>query len=405
ALVLSSFSPILVLKGRFKSNKYGLALRNGLVVFQFVISIVLIVAAIIVNQQMKYMLGEKLGFKKDNVIEIERADLLNTQSEAFKTELTKIPGVEMVSGTSAMPGMQNFFGVSFQQVNSNESVTGRGIVVDDNFARTIALELKEGRFFSKDFGTDSLSLILNEKAVEEFGLLHPLGTLLTTPDNNLNTPGGKPYRYTVVGVVKDFHFQSLHQKITPLIFINSAKFKNTANVFAVRVKADHINNTLTGIEGQWKKFVKNKPFHFSFLDQTLADQYEAEQITLRLFTVFSSLAILIACIGLLGLVAYTSQQRIREISIRKVLGATSFKIAGMLSKDFLRPVLISSLIGFPVAWLVMHQWLQNFAYRVGISWWVFGLAGLLSVSIALLTISFQSVKAAISKPVKNLRSE
>ncbi len=405
AFVISSFRPITVLKGRFKSNKYGLALRNGLVVFQFAISVILIIAAIVVNQQMKFMLGGKMGFKKDHIVTIERADLLGEQTEAFKTELAKIPGVEIVSGTSTMPGTQNFFGVTFQQVGAKESLTGRGIITDENFAKTIDLELQQGRFFSKAFGTDTLSIVVNEKAVEEFGFANPIGVRLTSPDGNFNAPDGSPYVYTIVGVIKDFHFQSLHQKITPLIFANSAKFGNGANLFAVRIKADNFKTSVAGLEQEWKKFVKDRPFHYSFLDQTLANQYLAEQTTQRIFTTFSSLAIFIASIGLLGLVAYTTQQRSREISIRKVLGASSANIVNMLSKDFLKLVIIASLVGFPLAWWGLHKWLQDFAYRINISWWVFIVAAVLTLIIALATVSIQAVKAALTNPVKNLRSE
>lgn len=406
AFVLSSFQPIEVLKGRFKSNKKGLVLRNGLVVFQFAISVILIIAAIVVNQQMRYMLGDRLGFRKDHIIIIERADLLDRRTESFKTELLKIPGVEMITGTSAMPGTQNFFGTSWQKENAKETLTGRGLVVDENFAKTLGLALKEGRFFSKEFGTDSLSVVLNEKAVQELGLgANPVGARLTTPDGFFNAPDGKPYVYTVAGVLNDFHFQSLHQKISPLVITNSARGNGANNLLAVRVKADNFKAAVEDIENKWREFVKDRPFHYNFFDQTLADQYLAEQTTQKIFTVFSSLAIFIACIGLLGLVAYTTQQRTREISIRKVLGATASNIVNMLSKDFLKLVLVASLIGLPVAWLGMHKWLQDFAYRVNISWWVFVLAAVVAVVIALLTISFQSLKAAFSNPVKNLRSE
>lgn len=406
AFVLSSFQPIEVLKGRFKSNKKGLVLRNGLVVFQFAISVILIIAAIVVNQQMRYMLGDRLGFRKDHIIIIERADLLDRQTESFKTELLKIPGVEMITGTSAMPGTQNFFGTSWQKENAKETLTGRGLVVDENFAKTLGLGLKEGRFFSKEFGTDSLSVVLNEKAVQELGLGdHPVGARLTTPDGFFNAPDGKPYVYTVAGVLNDFHFQSLHQKISPLVITNSARGNGANNLLAVRVKADNFKEAVQSIESKWREFVRDRPFHYNFFDQTLADQYLAEQTTQKIFTVFSSLAIFIACIGLLGLVAYTTQQRTREISIRKVLGATASNIVNMLSKDFLKLVLVASLIGLPVAWWGMHKWLQDFAYRINITWWVFVLAAALAVLIALITISFQSLKAAFSNPVKNLRSE
>lgn len=405
AFVLSSFRPIMVLKGRFKSQKYGLTLRNGLVVFQFAISVILILSTLMVKRQMGFMLGQEIGFRKDHIVMIERTDLLNTQTAAFKTELEKISGVEFVSGTSAMPGQQNFFGLSYQQLGSKEQLTGRGIFVDDNYAKVLGLELMEGRFFSKDFSTDSLSVILNEKAVKELKLKNPIGARLTTPDGFLNAPDGSPYTYTVIGVVKDFHYQSLHQQVAPLFINYSGKFGGASNVIAMRINAAHFKDAIASTENTWKSFVKNRPFHYSFLDQTLARQYHSEQTTEKIFTIFSSLAIFIACIGLLGLAAYTTQQRTREISVRKVLGASVGNIVSMLSKDFLKLVLIATLIALPVAWWGMHKWLQNFAYKVNIGWWVFALAALAATFVALFTISFQAIKAAIANPVKSLRIE
>jgi putative ABC transport system permease protein len=405
AFILSSFKPILVLKGRFKTQKFGLALRNGLVVFQFAISVILIVCTIIVNNQMQFMMGEKLGFKKDHVIIVEATGILDENTEAFKTELGRIAGIESVSGTSAMPGQGNFFGSTFQEIGNKEQVTGRGLLVDDKYADVLSLEMKEGRFFSRNFGTDTVALVLNEKAVEEFKLKNPIGARMTSPDNFLNAQNGDPITYTVVGVVKDFHFQSLHSKINPLIFINNARFGGVANQTALRIKASEFENAVAGIEKTWKKFINNRPFHYSFLDQTLARQYQAEQTTQKIFTVFALLAIFIACIGLLGLAAYTTQQRIKEIGIRKVLGASMQQIITMLSKDFLKLVLIGSLIAFPLAWWGMHKWLEEFAYHVNIGWWVFAVAAGLAAFIALATISFQAIKAAMSNPVKSLRTE
>jgi putative ABC transport system permease protein len=406
AFVLSSFQPIKVLKGKFQTNKYGIALRNGLVVFQFAISIILIICTIIVNRQMGYMLGDKLGFKKDHIIEIERSDLLQLKGRPFRNELAGISGVEKVSGASSMPGDDGFFGITWQPVGSREAMTGRGLVVDDQFAATLGLELKEGRFFSKEFSTDSLSIVLNEKAVSALGLKGAIiGTRLTTTDPNFNLRPDSPYVYTVVGVVKDFHFQTLHQAIAPLILSNSAKFGDQTGITSVRIKGDDFSTAIKAIERTWKNFVPQRPFHYKFLDQTLAAQYKAEQTVQRVFTVFSVLAIFIACIGLLGLAAYATQQRIREISIRKVLGASAGNIIGMLSKDFLRLVTLSAFVAFPLAWWAMHAWLQGFAYRVGLSWWIFLLAWLISILITLATISFQAIKAAMANPVKTLRSE
>ncbi|HET9823851.1 MAG TPA: ABC transporter permease, partial [Chitinophagaceae bacterium] len=405
AFILSSFKPILVLKGRFKSQKYGMALRNALVIFQFAISVILIVSTLMVNRQMRYMLGEKIGFRKDHVIMVERTDLLEKQSSAFKTELAKISGIESVSGTSAMPGQQDFFGVSYQEVGSKEQVTGRGIFVDDSYAKVLGLELKEGRFFSKDFSTDSLAVVLNEKAVEDLKLKNPIGVRLTTPDAFLNAPNGGTYTYTVIGVIRDFHFQSLHQKIAPLFINYSGKFGDVSPTTALRINAANFKDAVAAVEDTWKKFVKNRPFHYAFLDQTLASQYHSEQTTQKIFTIFASLAIFIACIGLLGLAAYTTQQRTREIGVRKVLGATGGNIFSMLSKDFLKLVLVASLIALPIAWWGMHRWLQNFEYKINIGWLVFVVASLAATMVALFTISFQAIKAAVANPVKSLRTE
>src|SRR5258708_11297720 len=354
AFVLSSFQPIKVLKGKFQTNKYGTALRNGLVVFQFAISIILIICTIIVNRQMGYMLGDKLGFKKDHIIEIERSDLLNEKTRPFRNELAGIAGVEKVSGASSLPGDNGFFGISWQPVGSRESMTGRGIVVDDQFAATLGLELKEGRFFSKEFSTDSLSIVLNEKAVSALGLKGPvIGARLTTTDENFNISPDSPHIYTIVGVVKDFHFQTLHQAIAPLIFANSAKFGDRTPIISVRIKGADFKTAIAAIEQTWKKFVPKRPFNYTFLDQTLTEQYRTEQTIQRVFTAFSVLAICIACIGLLRLAAYATHQRIAQNSIRKGLGASAGSIIGMLSKDFLRLVTISAFIAFPLAWWAM----------------------------------------------------
>ncbi len=405
AFVLSSFKPILVLKGKFRSNKYGMALRNGLVVFQFSISVILIICTFIVNRQMQYMQGDALGFKKDHIIEIMQTQVLDKQTEAFRNGLASIPGVETISGATSFPGQDGFFGISFLPVGSKEAMTGRAVVADEEYARLLDIQMKEGRFFSKEFLTDTLGIILNEKAVQEMGLKNPVGTRLTTTDEQFNAPGGMPYQYTVLGVIKDFHYQSLHQQITPLIFINARKFGNVSPITAVRIKANNFAAAVPAIEKSWKQFVRERPFHFDFLDRSLADQYRAEQTMQRIFTIFSVLAIFIGCIGLLGLAAYATQLRVREISIRKVLGASTGNIVGLLSKDFLRLIIIATVLAFPLAWWGMHSWLQHFAYRTPIAWWIFLLAGALATAVALLTISFQAVKAAMANPAKSLRTE
>lgn len=402
AFILSGFNPITVLKGRFKSNKSSLLLRNVLVVFQFSISIILIIATITVNGQIGYMLGDKLGFRKDHVILVNNAFGLQKNTSVFTDQLANIPGVTLVSKASTVPGEQNFFGITYQPLGSKKPMTGRGIVVDENFANMLNLEMLKGRFFSKDFPSDTLSLVLNETAVIEMGLKDPIGQQVTSPD--INKPDGSPVVFTVVGVVHDFHFQSLHQKITPLIF-NYSNRNAVSNLITVRVKSDNFQSIINQIGQRWSVFVKEQPFHYSFLDQKVAEQYSSEQRTQRLFTVFSVLAIFIACIGLMGLAAYATQQRVREIGIRKILGASISGIITMLSIDFLKLILWAVLFAFPLAFWCMHSWLQNFAYRINISWWTFLLAGSISILIAMLTISFQAIKAAVANPVKSLRSE
>jgi len=405
AFVLSSFRPIVVLKGKFKSTSYGMLLRNGLVVFQFSISVILIICTIIVNSQMRYMTSDQLGFTKDHVIIIQRTDLLADKTKSFKNELLKIPGIEKISGASSLPGVQNFFGVSWLKQGATVPMVGRGIFTDDYHAETLGLQIIEGRYFSKDFPTDSLAIVLNERAVMELGLEKAVGTRLTSPDQFFNGQDGTPYTYTVIGVVKDFHYQSLHKPITPLVFTNATRFNDVLGMTAVRVKAGNFKEAVQSIESKWKEFVKDRPFQYAFLDKTVEEQYLAEATSQKIFSFFSSLAIFIACIGLLGLAAYATQQRMREISIRKVLGASAGNIVQMLSKDFMKLVLVAALIAFPVAWFFMHKWLEDFAYRIDISLWVFALAGFLAVLIALLTISFQAIKAAVSNPVRTLRAE
>jgi len=406
ALVLSSFRPIVVLRGKFKTNKEGLGLRNGLVVFQFFISICLIICTMIVYRQMEFMQNKQLGFNKDHVIVLDRAGFLGERFQAFNRALEQIAGVTSASSTSSTPGDQGFFGLSFQPTDSKEVLVGRGMIIDDELIETMELEMAEGRAFSNDFA-DSTNLLLNEAAVKELGLTEPVGARLLSNDGFLNAEDGSQTVYTVVGVVKDFHFQSLHQEITPLIFINSERFGGNAgnNLIVARVKPENFQQTLSQIEQLWQSFAADQPFDYSFLDENLAALYQAEQRTQRVFGFFSVLAIFIACMGLLGLAAYAISQRTKEIGIRKVLGASVGKITLMLSMDFLKLIFVAALIAFPIAWWAMNRWLEDFAYRVNIEWWIFAVALFLAISIALITISFQAIRAAVANPVKSLRAE
>lgn len=406
AFVLSSFNPIEVLRGKFKSGKQGRRLRSGLVIFQFSISVILIVCTLIVNRQMEYMTSEQLGFTKEQTVIIERTDLLGENTRAFKNELRAINDVSKVTSASRFPGQQNFFGIIWSTIeNQREPMTGRGVIVDDQYKETLGLQLVEGRFFSKDFPTDSLSVVMNEKAVAELGIQNPIGKRLVTPQGFLNAEDGSQYVYTIIGVIKDFHYQSLHEPITPLVFTNASKFSNVMGLAAVHIKGESFTSALAAMETIWKKFIKDKPFSYEFLDETVHAQYQAESRSRKVFTFFSFITIFIACIGLLGLAAYTTRQRIHEIGIRKVLGASVGNIIGMLSKDFIKLILISTFIAIPIAWYAMHLWLQNFTYRISSSWDLFAAAAFIALLIAFITISFQAVKAAISNPVKSLRTE
>jgi putative ABC transport system permease protein len=404
AFVLSSFKPVLVLKGKFTANRYGTALRNGLVVFQFSISIVLIISTIIVRRQMQYMLGDRLGFKMDNILVVQGAGELGPHTKAFKDELGRMPGVESVSGSLFLPG-DTFLSDPFQLVGSKESHTERASVVDARFAGLLGLQLKEGRFFSDDFSMDSLSLVLNERAVVVLQLQHPLGARMNVLQAGLNGPPGSPLKvFTVVGVLKDFHFLSLRQKISPLIFRNQ-RYGDPSPLIAIRIKGSAMGGAISSIEKTWRGMVPDWPFRYTFLDQHLADQYRAEQTAQKVFTSFSILTIFIACIGLLGLAAYTTRQRTREIGIRKVLGASVQDILALLSRNFLRLIIVSALIAFPLAWLAMHAWLKEYACRVDLSWWIFLSGGIIALGIGVITISYQAIRAGMANPVNSLRAE
>ena len=316
-----------------------------------------------------------------------------TQSQAFKDELLRLPEVTSVGACNSMPGTY-FFGVSFRKEGDNETTFGSGMVVDENFIDCMQMEMLGGRNFSRDFN-DSLSIILNEKAVENMGLEDPIGKRVLTNDNPSPNGGDdeEMTAYTIVGVLKDFHFQSLHQTISPMYFYMNTNPDGASNLVSVRVSPDNMQQTISRIEGIWAKFLPNQPFKFSFLDNDLTALYQAEQVAQKVFGLFSLLAIFIACMGLLGLAAYVTQQRTKEIGIRKVLGASVTNIVGLLSKDFLKLVGVALLLAAPIAWYAMNKWLGNFAYSIKLSWWMFALAGVLAILIAFLTVSYQSIKS------------
>ena len=405
SLVLSSFNPVVVLKGKFTGSQKGKWIRNGLVIFQFWISIILMIGTLVIQQQMKFMSEKSLGFDSDQVLVVERgfgleAPMVKTMIE----EIKRMPEVVSVAGSFAIPGRESdYFGIQFQPEGSSEILTTKSMVIADGLAEVLGFELVEGRWFSEEMN-DSLNVILNEAAVKVMSLENPIGRKLIDiqerPEGNIAVP------FTVVGVVKDFNFISLRDKVTPLAIQSNEAFGQGAQYFVTRVKAGQIPDAIQSIEAKWKELVPAEPFKFSFLDENLDAQYKSERQSGKLFAVFSGLAIFVSCIGLFALSAYITSLRTKEIGVRKVLGSSVAGVVILLSKDFTKMILIAFILAVPVAWYVMeHWWLQNFAYRINISLWIILVSGLSALMIAWTTVSYQSIKAAIQNPVGSLRSE
>ncbi|SFD80947.1 ABC transporter permease [Spirosoma endophyticum] len=376
------------------------SLRSGLVVFQFAVSGTLIVATMVTYQQLHFMQNKKIGFDKDQVLVIQDSYMLGQNEQVFKEQLQKDSRVIQASLSGNIPvGMSNMDGTQIYAKRENGKEQRAEIHtniyhVDEEYLKTLGMDLKEGRTFSKDFSTDSTATVINEAAVRDLGLgkTSPIGKTIVRSGQR---------EFTIIGVVKDFHYASTRQKIAPLMMI----LGRNSGAIIVKVKGTDAADIVASFRKQWEAFNPPAPFTYSFLDERFAFLYESEQKTSQLFTVFAVISVVIASLGLFGLAAFTAEQRTKEIGVRKVLGASVVSIIALLSKDFLKLVLIAIVLAVPIAWLAMNRWLSDFAYRIDIEWWVFALAGLLAVGIALFTISFQSIKAALMNPIKSLRSE
>ena len=399
SLYLSAFRPIEALKGRIVSGRRGRRFRNGLVVVQFAISIALIACTLLVQSQMRYFRQADVGFDKEGVLVISNQNnRLKNQAESFKEILKNRPQIINAALTTGVPpdyGFQDYYKV---EGRSDEQFDLISYMVDDDFEATLGLEIVQGQGFSKDFPSSVDGVILNEVAVQRIGWDDPIGKTITYPSAGT---------YTVIGVMKDFNFLSLRQPIVPFaLFHRASESYQIPNAYVVvRLRQDDLASTLATIESEWKALAPDAPFEYTFLDDNLQAQYQAEQRLELLFLVFAGLAILVACLGLWGLAAYTAERRTKEIGVRKTLGATVPNVLVLLVKGFTKWVLLANLIAWPVAWLAMNQWLQGFAYRVEISWWIFLIAGLTALGVALLTVSFQAVKAAMANPIDALRYE
>jgi len=401
AFFLSSFQPIEVLKGRLARGFKGSILRNALVVFQFAISIMLMVGTAVIYNQLNYIRHKDIGFNKDQTLVIQNTYALNNQQQAFRNSLLQMTGVKDATYSGYLPvtGWRNNDAIfPSTDMDIKKAISAQQWEVDEDYIPTLQMTMKLGRNFSKQFLSDSNAVIINEAAAKFLGTQSPLNKPLYRIDN-IKTK--KLINYSIIGVVKNFNFTTLKEEVTPLALYLHQNYGS----MAVRISIQDVPGLLSQIKAKWRGLVPSQALSYSFMDEDFNKQYEAEQRTGTISITFSVLAILIACLGLFGLVTYAAEQRIKEIGIRKVLGANIAHIINMLSKDFIKLVLLAIMIATPIAWWVMRQWLKDFAYRIQISWWVFALAGAAALFIALATVSVQAVKAALKNPVKSLRTE
>lgn len=398
AFLLSSFRPVRVLKGEDKSSGKS-AFRRVLVVSQFTISIALIISMGIVYHQLDFLRHKKLGFNKEQVVILQASGDMQENFETIRSRLMQNSSILNVSASRLIPSNKLLNSWGGQVLDGEETVplTFRLAVVEVNydFFQTYEMPLLAGRDFSREYATDdSAAFVLNRAAVEK------LGWTVEEAVNKSMIYGERNGR--VIGVVEDVHFESLHNKIVPIIYlINGAG----SYQFALRLSGQDIPASLAFIKNIWTEYQPDYPFEYRFLDEQLGALYDSEENLGKIFGIFSLLAVVIACLGLYGLAAFSAEQRTKEIGIRKALGASVKNLVGLLSKEFLKLVIIANIIAWPVAWYAMNRWLENFAYRINIAWWVFILAGTLALAIALLTVAYQAIKAAVANPVKSLRYE
>ncbi len=404
AFYLSAFKPVKVLKGKFSNSLAAVSFRKVLVVFQFVISVALIVASVTITSQMHYLRNKDLGFQKEQQVVVPlRTTTAKEIYPSFKNAIMANAAIASAGASFYYPGIQNVTDwLMYRQGTPPEQTRGLFMnFIDDSYLQTLGIQPVTGRLFSRDFPADTANrIVLNEQAVKAFGFVSPedaVGKSIAA------TRDGQEVLFPIVGVVKDFHFKGLHSQIESYGFLLSSQPYFTYLI--AHAKSGNIKAALSSMASTWSKLNPNERFEYSFLDQDFQKNYIAEERLASIIRYFTIIAIFISCLGLFGLATFSAEQRTKEIGIRKILGANVSGIVALLSKDFLKLVLIALLVASPIGWYFMHRWLQDFAYRVNISWWVFLVAGLLAVLIAFITISFQAVKAALANPVKNLRTE
>jgi len=404
AFYLSSFKPVHLFKSGFEKRITKSTLRSGLVVVQFTVSIALIIGTIIIRDQTNYMQNENLGFDKEYLYTVTNFGVPENILHVIEQELLKNPDIISLTNSSIMffPGIPGD-GYSYNERQVSSAISSQYLDVDYNFLKTFKIPLVRGRFFSEEFPSDTSSVVINEAMNKEClpagqagGNEDPVGKELIQI--------GQSKTYKIIGVIKNFNYQSLHEQIKPLVLFLSP-VNQAASILTIRISSENIKNTIEFINSTWKNFTGGEDIYSSFIDQDLARLYRSEERAGTVAAVFSALAIFIACLGLFGLASFITEQRKKEIGIRKVLGASVFELITMLSREFTKWVLIANIIAWPLAYYFMNKWLQNFAYRINVNWWLFLIAGCIALIIALLTISFQAIKAATANPVESLRYE
>jgi putative ABC transport system permease protein len=404
AFYLSSFRPVQVLKGKFTNSLAAVSLRRGLVVFQFIISITLIIATVVINDQMRYLRGKDLGFEKDGQIILPlRSSAAKEHYSSLRNEIAATGQATDFGASMYYPGISNTADNLFyrQGQSMNDAKVTRMNYVDPGFLRTLGLHIVAGRLFSEQFPSDTSNrIILNENAIQRIGFASPAKAIGQKVFFDFQ---GQHYAFEIIGVVRDFHYEDLHVPITPYGFrlVTGSQF----NYLMLHTRAGALTPLLRSLEASWHKLVPNEPFEYNFLDDEFQKNYQAEERLSAMVDYFTVMAILISCLGLFGLASFSAEQRIREIGIRKVLGAGTTGIVFLLSRDFIRLVAIGALIASPIAWFIMHRWLQDFAYKTSIRWTDFVLTFALALGIALFTIGFQATRAALANPARTLKTE
>jgi len=401
AFYLSAFKPIEILKGKLKLGSKSGGLRSVLVVFQFAVSIILIVGTIVIYKQLHYIQTKNLGYSKDQVLVVNGISSLNKNTDAFKNEVLQLPGVVTGTLSGYLPVANTYRSDNTYSKESVLTATNgfdmQNWSIDYDYIKTLNMQIIKGRNFTREFGGDSNAVIINETTAKILGYADPIGKkIFRSVDDE-----GHVSALTIIGVVKNFNFETLHKDVGPLGFTLGGGF----GFGAFKINTSNIQNLIAQIQTKWKALAPGLPFSYNFLNESFDKMYRAEQRVGKIALIFSVLAIFIACLGLFGLATFIAEQRTKEIGIRKVLGASVQGIIQMLSKDFMKLVAIAFIIAAPLAWWAMNIWLQDFAYRINIEWWFFALAGFGALAIALVTISFQAIKAATANPVKSLRTE